>query len=78
MRSNRFHQERTGPRAPGEQSGDHGPLVFLDAQGDIDARLSAVESAGGKVALPKTSIGEHGAIDEFIDSEGNRIALHTF
>ena len=52
--------------------------MFLDAQGDIDARLSAVESAGGKVALPKTSIGEHGAIAEFIDSEGNRIALHTF
>jgi predicted enzyme related to lactoylglutathione lyase len=63
--------------APGNQPGDHGSLAFLDTQGDIDAWLSAVESAGGKVALPKTGIGEHGAIAEFIDSEGNRIALHT-
>ena len=57
--------------------GDHGPLVYLDAQGDIDARLSAVEASGGSVALPKTDIGDYGAIAHFIDCEGNRVALHT-
>jgi hypothetical protein len=63
--------------ADNNQPGDHGPLVYLDAQGDIDARLSAVEAAGGSVALPRTDIGDYGAIAQFIDSEGNRVALHT-
>ena len=33
---------------------------------------SKVESAGGKLILPKTSIGEFGFIAQAIDTEGNR------
>lgn len=31
---------------------------------------------GGKVTTPKTSIGEHGFVARFQDSEGNIVALH--
>lgn len=52
-----------------------GPLVFF-ACDDLDAVLDRVPAAGGTVVLPKTSIGAFGHIAQFIDSEGNRAALH--
>jgi predicted enzyme related to lactoylglutathione lyase len=39
--------------------------------------LGRIEQAGGRTLVPKTSIGEHGFIAHFIDSEGNRVALHS-
>ena len=36
-----------------------------------------VQAAGGKVLMPKTPIGQHGAIAHVLDSEGNRIGLHS-
>jgi predicted enzyme related to lactoylglutathione lyase len=36
-----------------------------------------VAKAGGKVVLPVMSIGKYGKISQFIDSEGNRVALHS-
>ena len=54
-----------------------GSLIYFDAGGDIDAALARVEAAGGSVAVPKVSIGAFGHIAQFIDSEGNRIALHS-
>jgi len=53
-----------------------GSLVYLNTD-DIDAALGRVEAAGGKVLLPKTSIGPHGNIAQFTDSENNRVALHS-
>lgn len=53
-----------------------GPLVYLHSD-DIDATLAQVTGAGGTVVLPRTSIGAHGHIAQFIDPEGNRIALHS-
>jgi uncharacterized protein len=44
---------------------------------DIDATLQAAVKNGGKIEYPKTSIGELGSVAEFIDTEGNRIALHS-
>lgn len=44
---------------------------------DFDAALERVEQNGGKVVMPKMSIGPNGFIAHFIDSEGNRIGLHT-
>ena len=44
---------------------------------DIDATLQVVVNHGGKIEYPKTSIGELGSVAEFIDTEGNRIALHS-
>ncbi len=53
-----------------------GPLVYLGAE-DIDVVLGRIGDAGGEVVLPKTSIGPFGNIAQFIDLEGNRIALHS-
>jgi predicted enzyme related to lactoylglutathione lyase len=54
-----------------------GALVYLNGGDDLSAPLSRVEEAGGKVVLPKTSIGSNGFMAHFIDSEGNKVALHS-
>jgi predicted enzyme related to lactoylglutathione lyase len=36
-----------------------------------------VEEAGGKLLFSKTDIGEFGFFAQIIDSEGNRIGLHS-
>lgn len=56
---------------------EQGVLIYLDSP-DIKKALSKVEKAGGKVVVPKTMISEdYGYMGVFIDSEGNRIALHS-
>lgn len=57
--------------------GPGGGLVYLDARGDLDGCLSRVTAAGGAVLLPRTSIGEMGAIALIADSEGNQVGLHS-
>lgn len=55
-----------------------GPLVYLNGGDDLSTVLDRVENAGGKVVLPKTEITpEIGYCAIFIDSEGNRLALHS-
>ncbi len=54
-----------------------GTLVYLNGGDDLGTPLSKVESAGGKVLMPKTSIGENGFMAQFLDTEGNRVALHS-
>lgn len=54
-----------------------GVTVYLNGGKDLSMPLSRVEAAGGKIIMPKTAIGEHGFIAQFIDSEGNKIALHS-
>ena len=44
---------------------------------DIDATLQVVVNRGGRIEYPETSIGKLGSVAEFIDPEGNRIALHS-
>lgn len=53
-----------------------GVLVYLTTP-DIDAALSRVEKNGGRVLAAKTSIGEYGFIGLFLDTEGNRIGIHS-
>ncbi|MFV9550578.1 VOC family protein [Algibacter sp. PT7-4] len=55
-----------------------GPTIYLNAGNDLSIALSKIEAAGGKIVIPKTDIGEHGFMAQFIDTEGNRIALHSF
>ena len=58
--------------------GNQGPVVYLNANPDLQTVLDRVESAGGKVLMPKTQISEeNGHMALFQDSEGNRIALHS-
>jgi len=56
-----------------------GVLIYFTAQsGDLYAELSRVEAAGGKVLVPKALIAEDvGYMAVFVDSEGNRIAIHS-
>ena len=54
-----------------------GTLVYFHSS-DVQAELDRVEAAGGKIYQPKTQISpEHGYMGVFIDSEGNRVALHS-
>ncbi len=57
--------------------GMSGTTPYLNCTGKLDAVLSRVEPAGGKVLLPKTDIG-FGSIALIADSEGNRVGLHSY
>jgi predicted enzyme related to lactoylglutathione lyase len=56
-----------------------GTLVYFTCHsGDLSNELSKVESAGGKDLVPKTLIKEDvGYMAVCVDTEGNRIALHS-
>jgi predicted enzyme related to lactoylglutathione lyase len=56
-----------------------GVLIYFTAfSGDVAVELARVEPAGGKVLQPKTLITEDiGSMGLFLDTEGNRIALHS-
>lgn len=54
-----------------------GTLVYFNCE-DVGNELSRVEAAGGQIYQPKTQISpEHGYMAVFIDTEGNRVALHA-
>ena len=62
----------------GYKTGDTGPVVYLNANPDLSIVLEIIENAGGKILQPKKQISpEHGFMALFIDSEGNRLALHS-
>ncbi len=54
-----------------------GSVIYLNGGEDLSVSLSKVEQAGGKIIIPKTSIGQNGFMAHFIDTEGNRVALHS-
>jgi len=59
-------------------SAHSGPLVYLNGNPDVQLVLDKVKTAGGKVIIPKTQISpENGYMAVFLDTEGNRIALHS-
>lgn len=62
---------------PGFEPSTTGPLIYLNGGDDLAIPLSKVEAAGGKIILPKTSIGPNGFMAHFLDSEGNKMALHS-
>ena len=56
---------------------EEGTLVYFSSE-DVANELSRVEEAGGQVYQQKTKISDdHGYMGVFIDSEGNRVALHS-
>ena len=55
----------------------NGPLVYLSVEGRLDEAVEAARANGGKVLRARQQIGEHGFRAVVIDSEGNRIALHS-
>ncbi len=78
-----FPGEPGGPNASGAlivsegyEPSATGTTVYFQTD-DIEGTLAKVTAAGGQVIVPKMSIGEHGFIGQFLDSEGNRVALHS-
>ena len=64
-------------QADGFNPSQDGPVVYLNGGEDLSVPLSRVETAGGKIAMPKTSIGPNGFMAFFLDTEGNKVALHS-
>lgn len=62
---------------PEEITGKSGILVYFNVHGRIRDAVRQVESRGGKIVQPVHPIGPHGFRAVVLDSEGNRIALHS-
>ncbi|MDF1799682.1 MAG: VOC family protein [Planctomycetota bacterium] len=62
---------------PGCTPSGSGTLIYLNAGEDLLKALSCVEEAGGRVVLGKTVLGDAGYFALFIDTEGNKLALHS-
>jgi predicted enzyme related to lactoylglutathione lyase len=57
---------------------DKGVVIYLNANPKIQDVIDRIESAGGKIVIPKTQISpEIGYMAFFTDTEGNRLALHA-
>lgn len=55
-----------------------GPLLYLNGGKDLNQVLSKIESAGGRIIMGKTLINDAvGYFALFMDTEGNRLALHS-
>jgi uncharacterized protein len=54
-----------------------GPLIYLSVEGRLDDAVKKAGASGGKVLEEKQQIGPHGYRAVVVDSEGNRIALHS-
>ena len=62
---------------PDHQPSRQGPLIYLSADGRLDDAIKAVSENGGEVIKPKHPIGPYGYRAIIVDSEGNRLALHS-
>ncbi len=78
-----FASDHTAPGCSGalvkskdNTPGTDGTIIYFNCE-DASQEASRVVSAGGKLLMPKTSIGEFGFIAMFIDTEGNRLGLHS-
>ena len=60
-----------------EKPTDKGVMVYLNANGRLDDALAGVAINGGRIVQPKHPIGPFGFRAIIIDSEGNRVALHS-
>ncbi len=57
-------------------SADSGPLIYLNANPDVQQVVDKIEAAGGQILVPTMEI-PYGFMAVFLDTEGNRIALHS-
>src|SRR4051812_32747353 len=64
-------------QSPMHTPGTTGSLIYLNANPDLQKVLERVEKAGGKITMPKTSIGQNGFMAFISDSEGNTVGLHS-
>jgi|SRR5215831_280462 len=77
---NTSNGKASGALVKGEQHvpSQQGTVVYLNANPNMDTVLEKIEPMGGKVVMPKTQITpEVGYMAFFVDTEGNRVALHS-
>ncbi len=55
----------------------NGPLVYLSVDGRLDAAIAAVAPNGGRIVQERHPLGPYGHRAIIMDTEGNRIALHS-
>ncbi len=60
----------------GVSAGGNSTMVYFACE-DCAVEESRVAAAGGSVQKPKSSIGEFGFISLVLDTEGNKIGLHS-
>ncbi|MEO6730369.1 MAG: VOC family protein [Ferruginibacter sp.] len=59
-------------------SATDGTLVYLNGNPEVQQVLDKVTDAGGTIMVPKTEISpEYGFMAVILDTEGNRIGLHS-
>jgi len=55
-----------------------GIIIYLNANPDMDSILEKIEPQGGQILIGKTQVSpEIGHMAFFLDTEGNKIALHA-
>ena len=65
-------------KGEGSIPSDTGPLLYLNAGDDLEHIQNRIQDAGGRVLMSKQLINEEsGYFALFIDSEGNKLALHS-
>lgn len=63
--------------SPDDKPGATGPLIYLNVNGRLDDAVAQVDTNGGAIVKPKHPIGPFGFRAIVLDSEGNRVALHS-
>ncbi len=65
-------------KADGYKPSANGVTIYLNGGDNLQVILDKVEKSGGRVLIPKTlHADESGYFATFIDSEGNKIGLHS-
>ncbi len=65
-------------KGPMHKPSVEGAVIYLNGNPDLNIALGKVEKAGGSVVMPKTLINnEIGYMALFMDTEGNKMALHS-
>ena len=63
--------------APFLSPSDKGSVVYINVEGVFDEALARAKANGAEVVLPKMNIGPNGFIAHIMDTEGNRVGLHS-
>lgn len=62
----------------GYEPSTNGVLVYLNGGDNLELVLNKIEQFGGQIVMPKSLIDEeNGYFAMFIDSEGNKMGLHS-
>ena len=62
---------------PDTPPSEKGPLVYLKVEGRLEDAIAKAGEGGGKILQDRHPSGPYGHRAVIVDSEGNRIALHS-